>query len=646
MRQTLHKHEEDQFLRLRSQRPRRLAVGSLCLFFALPLSAQISPGTLSKAHSKWNGPTGCVSCHQVGSGSAQLRCLECHKDIATRLASRRGYHASVLSANATGQDCVRCHSEHNGEDFLIVRWNLKAFDHSKTGFTLDGKHASLECAKCHNSAKIAAAEKVSLSAQDFNKTYLGLSRACVSCHEDKHQGRLGTDCQRCHSTTDWKVAGTFDHSRTRFPLTGTHIQVICQKCHTMPDKTIKYVGLQFTQCTSCHNDPHRGFFKQTCQSCHSTVAWKTADAAEKFDHSKTQYPLLGKHAEVKCESCHERGDFTKVVSFRFCSDCHKDPHRGQFAQRADGSKCESCHTVEGFNQAKFTVADHIKTAYPLLGKHTSVECAKCHIPAGAATLYIIKFSACTDCHKDYHGGQFAHPPYAGKCEACHTVQGFSPSTFTLAKHQQLQFKLTGGHEAVACADCHKSPASGKTGVFHFSSLSCTACHADPHRGQFSKRMSVGSRGCEVCHTTRAWPELSAFDHSSTRFVLTGAHRAVRCADCHRPPNLEMTLKNVTFTSAPKQCEECHEDPHAAQFAGAEKITRCAECHNTQKWRPSLFDHEKTVFPLQGAHKNVPCAQCHKQVQLIDGKRVLLYKPVPRACAACHGASIPPPPARS
>ncbi|HEX6879219.1 MAG TPA: hypothetical protein VF135_02555 [Terriglobales bacterium] len=616
------------------------------LFPVATLQAQISPGPLSKAHKKWDGPAGCVSCHQVGAGSAQFRCLECHKDIASRLSGRRGYHASILPSNATGKDCVRCHSEHNGATFQIVRWEPKSFDHTKTGFALNGKHASLECTKCHTSSNIPAAEKANLTATDLNKTFLGLSNACISCHEDKHRGRLGSECQRCHSTSDWKVTSKFDHSKTRFPLSGAHVDVTCQKCHTMPDKTVKYSGLSFETCNSCHADPHRGFFKQTCQSCHSTAAWKTAATAAKFDHSKTPYPLIGKHAEVKCESCHEHNDFAKVISFRQCADCHRDPHNGQFAKRADGGKCESCHTVAGFQKVAFSVADHSRTAYPLLGKHTNVECAKCHIPAGAKTVYKLKFASCTDCHRDYHDKQFAHAPYLGKCEACHTVEGFQPSTFTLALHQKLEFRLTGGHAAVACGDCHKSPAPGVTAAFHFQGLACTTCHADPHRGQFAQRMAARGKGCETCHNTDAWADVTAFDHASTKFALTGTHRAVRCAECHRPPNLELSLKNVNFSAAPQQCEDCHQDPHAAQFAGADKVTRCAECHNTMKWRPSLFDHEKTIFPLQGAHKDVPCAQCHKQIQLVEGKKVIFYKPTPRTCVACHGAKITDSPAKS
>src|SRR5512146_738736 len=38
----------------------------VCLFFLIHVNAvgQISPGPLSKAHTQWNGPAGCVACHE------------------------------------------------------------------------------------------------------------------------------------------------------------------------------------------------------------------------------------------------------------------------------------------------------------------------------------------------------------------------------------------------------------------------------------------------------------------------------------------------------------------------------------------------------------------------------------------------------
>ena len=80
------------------------------------------------------------------------------------------------------------------------------------------------------------------------------------------------------------------------------------------------------------------------------------------------------------------------------------------------------------------------------------------------------------------------------------------------------------------------------------------------------------------------------------------------------------------------------DPHSGQFADVDKVTRCVTCHNTAKWRPSLFDHEKTAFPLQGAHQAVRCQACHTNVKMVDEDPVLFYKPTPTACSACHGTA--------
>jgi hypothetical protein len=625
-----------------------------CACFGREAAGQVSPGPLSKPHQFLEGPTQCISCHRLAAGSGSLKCLECHTEIAQRVSARTGFHASVLGPRSTSRDCVRCHSEHNGERFQLVHWepSEKAFDHSKTGYPLEGKHATLSCLQCHNAGHISPAERGSIKVKDLNRTYLGLSRACITCHTDEHQGRLGKDCQQCHSLNDWKMVSQFDHSKTRYPLTGAHAEVGCQKCHKTegPDGKVKYFGLAFASCAACHSDPHRGAFKSTCESCHTTAGWKrvsTASVSARFDHSKTRYPLLGRHAGAACNACHVGGDFTRPVAHDKCADCHKDAHRGQFLARKDGSDCAACHTVDGFKPSTYGVKEHAATTYALLGKHASVQCDKCHLPAGEATVFKIKATQCKDCHKDVHQGQFEGN--AGRCESCHTVHGFSPSTYTLARHQTTRFMLTGGHLAVACIDCHqaqKLPGTSDPVPYHFKDLSCETCHTDPHHGEFADRMRAPRAdgkpaGCEACHSTKAWSDLARFDHSTTRFVLLGTHRAVACADCHKPGNLETTPKNVKFNSAPLKCQGCHEDPHAGQFARDEKVPGCVECHNTAKWRPSLFDHEtQTEFPLRGAHQNVSCGQCHQTSHEVDGKQVIFYRPTPKQCVACHGPDEP------
>jgi hypothetical protein len=618
--------------------------------------AQISPGPLARAHSTLNGTANCTTCHKISAGQATYRCVECHTEIGSRVNNHHGLHATYNMKPGSSQECIKCHSDHNGEDFPLVKWDVNTFDHRTTGYVLEGKHAGLACNKCHTAERVAPSERATIKVKDLNKTFLGIPQACVPCHEDYHKGRLGPNCLQCHNYEDWKVftipGGKFDHSKTRYPLTGLHAKVACEKCHTPgANGKPRYVGIPFEKCDDCHEDPHKGSFTQTCQSCHNTNGWKkvsTPALNENFDHSKTKYPLLGKHATVECIACHANADFKKHVVFAKCMDCHQpDPHGGQFVKRAAG-ECAPCHTVDGFKPSTFGVKEHATSAYPLEGGHAKVECDQCHIPKGKDTQYKIKFKLCTDCHKDEHGGQFALAPYLNACEKCHDLEGYRPSTFTIARHKNTRFILTGGHIAVPCGDCHKESEQfkPKTELYHWQDLACTSCHQDPHKGQFDERMRQPGpngtpAGCELCHSTKAWKELSRFDHSKTSFPLVGAHRATACIDCHKPPNLETNLTNVDFKVAPTKCEDCHEDVHGKQFVKKD-ATPCADCHNSTKWKPSTFDHDKsTTFPLEGEHRNVRCEDCHKLTRLVEGKTVLFYKPTPKECAACHGATVKP-----
>lgn len=611
---------------------------------------QMSPGRLSKAHSSLSGPADCTRCHDVGQGAPRFKCLHCHLEIWQSIAQQRGLHATVVAKERGDQDCVRCHSDHNGEGFNLIRWEptMEEFDHSKTGYVLEGRHAGLACSRCHKPENIPAAERRTIILKDLSRTFLGVSRDCLACHADEHRGQLGADCARCHAFTGWKSDLRFKHADTRYPLSGGHEKVACEKCHGKvedPKPYVKYVGLAFEACTSCHTDPHRGTFRATCETCHSTSSWKQIRMTAKFDHSKTKYPLLGKHLLVTCGKCHRGADFKKPVAHQRCVDCHKpDFHRGQFQQRADGGECAACHNVEGFKPSLFRVQEHAKTQYSLEGRHAAVACAKCHIPKGPDTLFKIKQTQCRNCHTDVHKGQFAGKPYDNRCEECHTLQGFRPARFSLARHNATRFPLTGAHGAVVCNECHKPtdkaiPAAATK--YRFEDRSCTACHQDPHRGQFAERMKKpradGSPlGCEACHTTESWADLLGFDHSKTAFPLVGAHRVVACERCHRPGKQQTAMKSVDFKSAPTRCLGCHEDVHGGQFAVAGVSPDCSKCHGSLRWKPSLFDHETaSTFSLKGAHKGVACALCHKTIREVASRKVLFYKPTPRECVACH-----------
>ncbi|WP_348263411.1 hypothetical protein P8935_02385 [Telmatobacter sp. DSM 110680] len=616
------------------------------------LHAQISPGPLAKAHQSLTGDTNCTKCHAVSTRAPLFRCLECHQEIAAEQKQNRGLHASYPHSGPEGTACVKCHSDHNGVNFQMIHWDPTptGFDHSKTGYALDGKHFGVSCRSCHMAQHVSVQARSLLGSKDLNHTWMGLSPSCGTCHEDKHQGRFGADCARCHSTTDWKTANVskegFDHSKTRFPLTGEHRYVLCKSCHTQgEDGQPRYSGLAFTNCSDCHRvDPHKGAFKQGCDSCHTTFTWKKSTFSTTFDHSKTHFALEGKHAAVGCVECHTGGDFKTPIAHDACVDCHKpDPHGGQFAKRSDGGKCESCHTVQGWSPSTFSAAEHAKTGFPLVFPHAQAKCASCHVPAGKETRFKIKYALCIDCHKDEHDGQFAAAPWNDRCEKCHDGATFKTTSYSLALHQKSNFPLTGGHIAIACISCHKAPSGTKVIPYHFSQLACTTCHEDVHHGQFAERMAAHNAagrppGCEACHSTKGWNGLTKFNHDATRFPLVGSHRAVACAECHKPRNLELTMRHVDFTKTPDKCGECHENPHADQFGS--RAQQCESCHNSNKWRPSLFDHERTGFPLKGGHENVACSACHTLKRRINEAEVLFYKPTPKNCEACHGGNIP------
>jgi hypothetical protein len=187
--------------------------------------------------------------------------------------------------------------------------------------------------------------------------------------------------------------------------------------------------------------------------------------------------------------------------------------------------------------------------------------------------------------------------------------------------------LTGTHAAIACSDCHRQQtAPAKVVAYRFADLSCKGCHNDPHAG------SSRAPACQTCHNVQTWADVVAFDHSTTRFELSGAHRAVKCEQCHK------ATKAIRFQGTPETCVGCHEDVHAGQFA-TRAGQDCTACHNSRQWKPSQFDHNTAGFSLSGAHAQVACRDCHTRKESVKGRMVLFYEPTPKDCAVCHGPAI-------
>lgn len=545
------------------------AVVVLSLLLATSSWAQISPGELHRSHAFLEGVQNCGNCHGTDRELVAEKCLACHSLIQAGLDAHTGLHG--------GQEyrqCQTCHVEHQGRDFALIYWKTgqKSFDHSLTGYLLDGKHVGLDCRRCHTRQYIADTNRLIADKITLDSTFMGLTRTCSSCHLDEHRGQLTAACSECHATTGWKPVKGFDHSRSKFALGGKHAAVLCAKCHAevvdhrspTDSSFAKFTGLRFQQCTDCHTDVHKGKLGENCQNCHSTEGWQVTDKA-KFDHSKTRYPLLGKHAAVTCDKCHVPGKGRQTLKFAACRDCHTDFHRGEFAKRESKGACEECHTVYGYSPAKFLLSQHDQSSYPLRGAHRAVP-----------------------------------------CDACHRR--------TLPQTQTAAFQ------------------------FRFQSVQCLMCHNDPHRGEVNK--FVDDKGCEHCHAVDSWRQVT-FDHGVTKFSLEGKHRAVDCRKCHSGKSRKTGETILTMTGARSECSACHADVHRGQFAkGEPAVTDCGLCHVPENWKAPRFDHNvSSRFKLDGAHKNVPCKQCHRPTEK-DGEQFVAYKPLDTTCVLCHGGGIP------
>lgn len=504
-------------------------------------TAQISPGELSKAHANLEGISNCTKCHDLGKSVSEDKCLECHKVIAGSIKLNKGFHAQK---EVKEKKCFSCHGEHFGRDFQLVRFDRNKFDHTKTGFALKGKHSEIKCEECHRKEFIKSGELKKRSS-----TFLGLDRTCTNCHEDIHRKTLGENCADCHTFKSFKPAGRFDHDKTSFKLTGKHGKVDCEKCHSI----------------------------------------------ERKDGKNFQHFAIGKKKD--------------------CSDCHTDIHKGRFEK-----SCEKCHSTDSFTKIKnLNKFDHSKTRFPLLGKHDNVECSKCH---GNNLNSKPAHNKCTDCHKDYHNGQFTVDGKLRDCSECHNVNGFSPSDFTLELHAKTAFKLTGAHLAIPCFNCHNK---GKELNFRFATLNCETCHKNIHGKNISTESSL-SEGCISCHTTDKWSVI-IYKHKTKNFPLLGKHLEVSCRNCH--------FENETslFYLPGTGCLNCHKDVHNNQFSNGGK-DYCSRCHGFNSWKPELFDHNKTGFKLDGAHSKVECSKCHKEINS-NGITFINYKFKEVKCTVCH-----------
>jgi len=470
-------------------------------------------------------------------------------------------------------------------------------------------HAHLDslgkCSACHSGRnrvdrnKCLGCHKPLRRRISMRKGYHGRAdvrnQACEKCHKD-HQGREAPPI-------DWPNGARerFPHSQAGWSLKGKHRTLSCEKCHEsrrITDQAVlgyleehpeteTFLGLS-TRCVTCHFDEHRGTLGDGCDACHDEAAWKPAPG---FDHARS-WRLEGSHQRVTCVKCHpdqEDPEFNatafptprarvyarfKPVSHESCTACHRDPHRNRF-----GSDCLACHNQETWRVklGQERVAFHRRTAFPLEGRHQSVPCERCHRTGrnGKRHFKPIPHDTCQRCHPNAHPDIPDPEMETLKCTSCHSYEGYLPVNYGIERHATTRFPLEDAHLATPCAECHLK----KLG--------------QPFQAGPARRAPSG--------------KLSSLVLSPWRL---------------RAPGKDFS-----------RCTSCHETPHRDQF----QDKRCLDCHEKSTWRlADTFDHRtRTRYPLEGRHRQVPCAKCHLEEQ--DGQGTFVrYRPLDTTdCNACH-----------
>jgi len=472
----------------------RLALSVLVAFLvAVTLSSCTVPGLppqadafhLAGAHES----LGCVQCHTEGLGIAiPVTCAGCHEP--------------QRPANHYQGDCGDCHSPTRWQDAIVDHTQFLPLSGGHTGLACTDCHAAdtftglnPSCESCHEAARPVGHfpgscadchtvdgwgdmsfhedylplggghEGQSCTMCHAPDSYLGLDRACESCHlPQTPRNHFEGPCAACHVVAGWELAQV-DHTDF-LPLGGGHTGVACTECHG----TGGFTGLD-RACESCHQpDAPVGHFQGPCVECHVVASWTQAS----FDHSR-YLSLLGGHAGLDCVACHDASGYSGLDAA--CESCHlPDRPAGHFQ-----GPCVQCHVVASWSQASFDHSRYLS----LLGGHAGLDCGACHNASGYTGLS----RACASCHlPDAPVGHFT-----GACDTCHNVVRSSDATFA-----HNSYFPTPHRGISACNQCHLNNDG-------YATFSCTNCHTHNrttedrhHRGEVSNYV-YASQSCFNCH---------------------------------------------------------------------------------------------------------------------------------------------------
>ncbi len=312
-----------------------------------------------------------------------------------------------------------------------------------------------------------------------------------------------------------------------FVLSGKHLELSCEKCHTEG----KYAGIP-DLCVDCHEtdrpDPHFDF---ECDTCHNPDGWEFIS----FDHSLS--------IAVDCQSCHLSVRPVNHYSGQ-CSACHITTAwiPASFNHKAvNATNCLNCHSgVKPTN-------------------HYSGQCSSCHsTSAWRPATFNHKAVNATNC-QNCHSGVRPTNHYSGQCSSCHNTSAWRPATFNHkaanATDCQGCHKRPGGHSGGQCSACHSTSGWRPASFDHKTAgaTDCQGCH---------KRPSGHSSGqCSSCHSTSGWRPAN-FDHKAAGATdcqgchqRPSGHSSGQCSNCHNTSRWgDVDVKNSFLPNQPWECQ--------------------------------------------------------------------------------------------
>jgi hypothetical protein len=424
----------------------------------------------------------------------RLKCAQCHKEEYIRDKAALSENNKNLSRTFLGlsQDCLTCHKDQHRQQLpenclfchTYTAWKPAFnFNHSNSTFPLAGGHQTVSCNRCHPKKKD--------SQETFYIQYKNLPHGrCGDCHRDVHDGRLGDQCERCHTPAGWRgnLTASFNHDRTNYPLQGKHALLPCASCHP---RNRSLTSVKYGSCRDCHTDYHGGQFsareqKGACEECHTDAGFSPAQFTLE-DHQQSSYPLTGAHLAVPCTACHQKsktGIKFRLLSYD-CITCHPDPHDGdvdkykeQISLETQKSGCQYCHRTKSWAAVAF---DHGSTGFALEYKHEETGCLACHKKNRMdKTVFKGLVPACISCHEDIHYGQFAAPenPEKTDCKSCHQPDNWHQLIFNHSRDST--FPLEGKHAQISCRECHQSDHKDGHTFTRYKPLvkTCISCHGN------------------------------------------------------------------------------------------------------------------------------------------------------------------------